>query len=105
MPRITNQEDDCPVPCDIIMAQIGAKESNEGKNKTYGEVTLYFPARVIQRDAEKVIIWHVSKISINIIFITYFLCSEEMLFYTVLSLLAEIGGYIGLLGRKGLMAL
>ena len=47
--RITNQEDDCAVPCDIILAQIGAKEVDEGRNSSRGEVTLYFPARVVHR--------------------------------------------------------
>ena len=51
--RITNQEDDCPVPCDVIMAQIGAKEVDEGRNKSRGEVTFYFPARVVLRCVRK----------------------------------------------------
>ena len=38
------------MPCDVIMAQIGAKETDEDEDKSYGMATLYFPARVVLRE-------------------------------------------------------
>ena len=137
------------MPCDIILAQIGAKEVDEVRNSSRGEVTLYFPARVVHRCvrirqrnlkrlnndlnfvelAKKVcprlcelspqseaesrnlgqLFWPTLYHSISnpcVLLIFLFILSEERLFYSVLSLLAEIGGYVGLLGRtNGLLPL
>ena len=70
--RITNQESDCLPPCKSLIINVGARDNEVGgdDDDDYGEAVFYFPQRVLK--------------------------SEEKLFYTFLSLMAEIGGYVGL---------
>jgi hypothetical protein len=83
---VTNQMDDCPVPCNLVIVQVGAKEvetlpaNHNSSSSSYGETLFYFPSRVV--------------------------VSKEKYFYSVLPLLAEIGGYVGLLlGSRSLTSL
>ena len=70
--RITNQKLDCAVPCHSLIINIGAKNVESlSKKKQFGEFYFYFSPRIP--------------------------LSEELYFYTFLSLMAEIGGYVGLL--------
>ena len=69
--RITNQERDCLLPCHSMMISVSAKNSVTFSSRTFAEAYLYFPPRIM--------------------------LSQENDFYTFLSLMAEIGGYVGLL--------
>ena len=69
--RVTNQMDDCPVPCDTLLVSLGAKNYAFKDDRDYGQLYLYFAPRTM--------------------------FSEELTLYTPLSMFAEIGGYVGLL--------
>ncbi|QQP34739.1 Uncharacterized protein FKW44_022728, partial [Caligus rogercresseyi] len=68
--RVTNQMKDCADPCSFLIINVGAKNYRV-INESYGELFLYYAPKVF--------------------------LSEENYLYTLLSLLAEIGGYVGLL--------
>ena len=72
--RSTNQRQDCRSPCHSLQAQMGALNTEQldvsNSNSTYGLMFLYFPQKVRM--------------------------SQEEFLYTFLTLLAEIGGYVGL---------
>ncbi|XP_059079351.1 uncharacterized protein LOC131877632 isoform X2 [Tigriopus californicus] len=68
--RVTNQLNDCNVPCEVLSVSLSGKNMKT-RSDGLGQITLYFQPRVMR--------------------------SEEHHLYTVLSLLAEIGGYVGLL--------
>ena len=68
--RITNQRKDCLPPCHTTITNIGAKNFQKLKDKNYGYMYLYFPSRVV--------------------------CSEEKYLYSILKLIGQIGGYLGL---------
>jgi hypothetical protein len=70
--RATNQGDDCMAPCHSLMVVVGGRNSikYETNPRDYSEAYIYFPPRIM--------------------------LSEELELYTVLTLLAEIGGYLGL---------
>ena len=63
--RITNQFNDCPVPCDSLLVSLGAKNFEIDESSEKASWTLFFAAR------------------------TYL--SEQDFLYTSLSLVAEIG--------------
>ena len=67
--RVTNQLNDCPVPCKTLLVNLGAKNHKIEEN-SFGRFYLYFAPRTM--------------------------VSRELLLYTPLSLFAEIGGYVGL---------
>ena len=70
--RVTNQYNDCETPCHRLIVDLGAKEViTLDNNKTSALFHLYFPQKM--------------------------LVIKENYLYTVLNLLAEIGGYMGLL--------
>ncbi len=68
--RVTNQLDDCVVPCKSLVVDVGGKNTRDN-NKTYGEAYFYYAPRIAT--------------------------NEEEVLYTFLSMVAEIGGYVGLL--------
>ena len=68
--RITNQKRDCLNPCQTLILTVGAKNVALDESRDFGELYLYFSPRIKR--------------------------SEEHYFYTFLSLMAEIGGYVGL---------
>jgi len=70
--RATNQGNDCLAACHTLIVVVGARNSiNYVTNpRKHSEAYLYFPPRVM--------------------------LSEEVELYSLLSLLAEIGGYLGL---------
>ncbi|XP_040580132.1 uncharacterized protein [Lepeophtheirus salmonis] len=68
--RVTNQMKDCLDPCSFLIINVGAK-NYKTINESYGELLLYYAPKVM--------------------------LSQEHYLYQVLSLLAEIGGYVGLL--------
>ena len=68
--RITNQKEDCHTPCHTILINVGAMNRMKLKSKDHAKVYAYFSSRVTQ--------------------------SEEHYFYTALTLLAQLGGYVGL---------
>ena len=65
------QMKDCAVPCQSLLVSVGAKNAEKSSSDSYGDIYFYFAQRVI--------------------------LSEENPFYSFLSLMAEIGGYVGLL--------
>ena len=67
---MTNQQQDCQRPCNSLVVSLSAKNYKK-TNQSFGEVYLYFPARVRK--------------------------SEEHYFYSFVSLMGEIGGLVGLL--------
>ena len=70
--RVTNQHNDCDTPCHRLIVDLGAKEMiTLDNNKTSAVFHFYFPQKM--------------------------LVIKENYLYTVLNLLAEIGGYMGLL--------
>ena len=74
--RVTNQKKDCNVPCHSASVNLGAKNYQKEPNSTIASQThallyLYYAPRATQ--------------------------SIEHWLYTILSLFAEIGGYVGLL--------
>lgn len=69
--HVTNQKDDCPVPCHTLQIILGAKNYFQNTNNSHARIILYFAPRTM--------------------------VSQELLLYTPLSLFAEIGGYVGLL--------
>ena len=69
--RVTNQLNDCPVPCKTLLVNLGAKNHQIEEDSNRGRFYLYFAPRTM--------------------------VSRELLLYTPLSLFAEIGGYVGLL--------
>ena len=70
--RVTNQHNDCDTPCHRLIVDLGAKEMIKlDNNKTSAVFHFYFPQKM--------------------------LVIKENYLYTVLNLLAEIGGYMGLL--------
>ena len=68
--RVTNQQLDCNIPCHFLTVSLGAK-NYQNTSSTHGILYLYYAPRVTQ--------------------------SEERLLYTLLNLVAEIGGYVGLI--------
>ena len=68
--RVTNQKKDCMIPCHSLQVTVGGK-NYQNTTKTKGYLYLYFAPRVPK--------------------------STEHFLYTFLSLIAEIGGYVGLL--------
>ena len=73
MNRSTNQKKDCLIPCRSLKVNLGAKNyvKKNVADQEYGQLFLYYDPRVTK----------------NI----------EHRLYTILSLFAEIGGYVGLL--------
>ena len=75
--RATNQLDDCPRPCHLVQVAVGGMNrrpvppATPNATSTTGEAFFYFAPTVEY--------------------------SQEHFFYTFLSLMAEIGGYVGLL--------
>ena len=69
--RVTNQHNDCNSPCHLLMVDLGAKEILDLKNNETSMLHLYFPQKM--------------------------LVNKEHYLYTLLTLLADIGGYMGLL--------
>ena len=69
--RVTNQMNDCLPPCHQLLVDVGAKEITEMKDNKTSTVLFYFPPRLLK--------------------------STEHYLYTILTMLAEIGGYMGLL--------
>ena len=69
--RVTNQYNDCDSPCHRLIVDLGAKETITLDNQTSANFHMYFPQKM--------------------------LVIKENYLYTVLNLLAEIGGYMGLL--------
>ena len=71
--RVTNQKKDCLIPCRSLTVNLGAKNyvKKNVSEQYYGLLYLYYAPRVTQ----------------NI----------EHRLYTILSLFAEIGGYVGLI--------
>ena len=69
--RITNQLSDCPIPCDSLKVNVGAKNVKKISPNQTATWLIYFPTRIM-------------------------ISTEEDL-YPSLSMLAEIGGYVGLL--------
>ena len=68
--RITNQKKDCFPPCDATLVNVGAKNREELEYKNYSQVYFYFSPRVMK--------------------------SEEHYIYSVLKLIGQIGGYLGM---------
>ena len=71
--RVTNQMKDCLPPCNQLLIDVGSKDVDRKplENNKSSQLLLYFPPRVLR--------------------------SNENYLYTILTLLAEIGGYMGLL--------
>ena len=71
--RVTNQRKDCLSPCNQLLIDVGSKDIDRKplNNNQTSQLLLYFPPRVLR--------------------------SNENYLYTILTLLAEIGGYMGLL--------
>ena len=71
--RVTNQRKDCLSPCNQLLIDVGSKDIDKKplKDNQTSQLLLYFPPRVLR--------------------------SNENYLYTILTLLAEIGGYMGLL--------
>ena len=69
--HVTNQFRDCESPCDLLMVELGAKDIRKWNNTQTSTLTLYFPQKILM--------------------------TKEHYLYTLLSLLADIGGYMGLL--------
>ena len=69
--RITNQLSDCPIPCDSLKVNVGGKNVKKISPNQTASWLIYFPTRIM-------------------------ISTEEDL-YPSLSMLAEIGGYLGLL--------
>ena len=69
--RVTNQQKDCLTPCHQLLIDVGPKDVQPLKDDSTGKVLIYFPPRLLK--------------------------STERYLYTILTLLAEIGGYMGLL--------
>ena len=69
--RVTNQRKDCDSPCHRLIIDLGAKEILDSANNKTSTLMLYFPQKM--------------------------LVNKEHYLYTLLTLLAEIGGYMGLL--------
>ena len=68
--RITNQRKDCEIPCHTILVNVGAVNRKMYHDRNYSQLYLYFSSRVIK--------------------------SEEHYVYTIIKLMAQIGGYISL---------
>jgi len=71
--KSTNQGNDCQVPCQSLMVTIGGRNTikyEAEKSRNYSEVYIYYPPRVM--------------------------LSQETDLYSKLTLLAEIGRYLGL---------
>ncbi len=62
--------DDCTIPCKALLVTLSGKNIEPRKDNT-GQAFFYFPPRIVQ--------------------------NREKHFYSTLSLVAEIGGYVGLL--------
>ena len=69
--HVTNQYDDCNSPCHRLIIDLGAKEISKLQDKQSAVLHLYYPQKM--------------------------LVNKEHFLYTLLNLLAEIGGYMGLL--------
>ena len=69
--RVTNQLSDCPIPCDSLKVNVGGKNVKKISPNQTASWLIYFPTRIM-------------------------ISTEEEL-YPSLSMLAEIGGYVGLL--------
>ena len=69
--RVTNQKKDCLPPCNQLLVDVGSKEQTPLRSNKTSQLLLYFPPRLLK--------------------------STEHYLYTILTLLAEIGGYMGLL--------
>ena len=69
--RVTNQLSDCPIPCDSLKVYVGGKNMKKISPHQTASWLVYFPTRIM-------------------------ISTEEEL-YSSLSMLAEIGGYVGLL--------
>ena len=67
--HVTNQEHDCDTPCRTILVNVGAK-NQQLENKSHAKLYAYFASHVTQ--------------------------SVEHYYYTILKLVAQIGGYLGL---------
>ena len=68
--RITNQKRDCLTPCHTTLLHVGAKNQQGYDDKNYSQMSSYFSAQVMK--------------------------SEEHYFFTIIKLVAQIGGYVGL---------
>ena len=68
--RITNQKKDCLSPCHTTLMNVGAKNQRKYNDKFFAQMDVYFSSHVMK--------------------------SEEHYYYTVIKLLAQIGGYVGL---------
>ena len=69
--HVTNQHNDCHSPCHRLIIDLGAKELSILDDNTTATLLLYFPQKM--------------------------LINKEHFLYTILNLMAEIGGYTGLL--------
>ena len=69
--RVTNQRKDCNKPCQSIVINIGGKNYEKDEDLNYGTALFYFASTSTQ--------------------------SKENYLYSFTSLVAEIGGYLGLL--------
>ena len=91
--RVTNQLNDCLIPCAALKAAVSGKNVKDN-NKTYGESYFYFAPRLgrqtICQEPE-------TYINADNFQLGRIMSSKEHIFYTFLSMMAEIGGYVGLL--------
>jgi hypothetical protein len=67
----TNQNRTCLEPCRFFLVNIGSKNLDKNESLSMSKQTFYFPSRVV--------------------------VNEELFLYTFLSMVAEVGGYVGLL--------
>ena len=69
--RVTNQLNDCSDPCESLFINVGGKNLRSVQDQDYGELYLYFAPKVV--------------------------ISQEHYLYDFVTLMAEVGGYVGLL--------
>ena len=69
--RITNQKEDCLIPCHTLQLFVSGRNSENSSSTDEAQVYLYFAPRIVK--------------------------TEELYLYSFLSLIAEIGGYVGIL--------